>query len=81
MDAAPRNLESRCQLILRQWPVPMLVRTYQCIAQNSFSTFPCKPETRCLLIEQFTMLHHSKMFQGKVTSIRLPSSKAFMVWN
>ena len=46
MDAAPRSLESRCQLILRQRPGPMLVRMYQCIAQNSFSTFPYKPKAR-----------------------------------
>lgn len=46
MDAAPRSLESGCQLILRQGPGPMRVRMYQCIAQNSFSTFPCKAEAR-----------------------------------
>jgi hypothetical protein len=54
MDAAPRSLESRCQLILRQRPGPTLVRMYQCIAQNSFSTFPCKPEARIKVDE----LHH-----------------------
>ena len=63
MDAAPRSLESRCQLILRQRPGPIPVRLDQCIAHNSFCTFPCKPESRRLLVEQFTPPHHAEMFR------------------